>query len=332
MIQGPGDRPQLDLESFLFFDGSNYHGWTVSNLDIRDFDLSVGMISEAGGAFDNVTVTNNHIRVATDLNGAAFPRDTLQNIGILYAAGRNQTISGNQIDIPGDGRSSLAAQDFDFTPWRFAASVGIQSQTVGGGGLDGLAVTGNTITVLNAQSARPELVVGIWENGNADRSDIGITNNHFLNADPANDPAKNLEYGFWVTSQSNSAGRDDRHLQRQHGGRGGVRVPLPPRPGPRRRPGEHRRPVPQQHPDRRLGRVRGPEQRQGPAVREHADRARGRGRGGFRGPGPGRLERGAGQRGRGQPVTGFAAGVVAEGSVDDQGVAARGRPPSPTLP
>src|SRR5437660_6382138 len=47
-IQGPGDLPALDLEGFLVFDaslapGGGSQGWTISNLRILDFDLSIGM-------------------------------------------------------------------------------------------------------------------------------------------------------------------------------------------------------------------------------------------------------------------------------------------------
>src|SRR4029079_14129409 len=129
VVQGPGDLPQLDLEAFLYLEGANFHGWTISNLDVRDFDFSIGMSALNGGAFDDVKVIGNHIRVATDLNGTTAPRDSLQNVGIQYAAAPNQLITNNQIDIPGDGLSAAGATDFDATPWKFATSVGVQSQS-----------------------------------------------------------------------------------------------------------------------------------------------------------------------------------------------------------
>jgi hypothetical protein len=42
-IQGPGDLAAVNLEAFLVFDGGNNQGWTISNLRILDFDLSIGM-------------------------------------------------------------------------------------------------------------------------------------------------------------------------------------------------------------------------------------------------------------------------------------------------
>src|SRR5262245_56647549 len=49
-IQGPGDLAAADLESFLSFDnslahGTNYQNWTISNLEIFDFDLGIGMFA-----------------------------------------------------------------------------------------------------------------------------------------------------------------------------------------------------------------------------------------------------------------------------------------------
>ena len=99
IIKGPGDLPAFDLEAFLYFDGDNYQGWTIANLDIRNFDMAVGMFAEAPvfGAYDNVTVTNNHILIATDLNGVAAPSDPLQNVGVTLGYGRNQTVSWQRV-------------------------------------------------------------------------------------------------------------------------------------------------------------------------------------------------------------------------------------------
>lgn len=41
-IQGPGDLPSVNLETFLQFNGGTNQNWTISNLRIVDFDLSMG--------------------------------------------------------------------------------------------------------------------------------------------------------------------------------------------------------------------------------------------------------------------------------------------------
>ncbi|HEX3151796.1 MAG TPA: DUF11 domain-containing protein [Gemmataceae bacterium] len=209
-IQGPGDKPQLDLEAFLYFDGTNYDGWTISNLKILDFDLGIGMYQEPSppleSAYDNTVITNNQIRIATDLNGVDFPNDQFQNIGIQYSFGTNQTIKDNLIQIPGNGVSSATATegDFDTNPYKFATSVGIQCESAGPASYDGLLITGNTIQVLKAQASHPERVIGIWENGNASRSNMTISNNTFENLDVGNKPALNLQQAFWISSISNT--------------------------------------------------------------------------------------------------------------------------------
>jgi hypothetical protein len=207
-IQGPGDLPQLDLEGFLYFNGTNNGGWTISNLVILDFDMSIGMFAgtAADGLYNNTVVTNNRIRVATDLNGVTSPKDKFQNVGIHYSFGTNQTIANNLIEIAGTGVSSATATegDFEANPYKFATSVGIQSESGGPATYDGLAITGNTIRVLKAQSANPERVIGIWENGTGTQSDILVSNNTFENMDIGNKPALNLQQAFWVTSTSNS--------------------------------------------------------------------------------------------------------------------------------
>ena len=77
-IQGPGDLPALDLEAFLVFDaslapGGGSQGWTISNLRILDFDLSIGMFAVGVSDYNNTTITNNFIRIATDLNATVAP-------------------------------------------------------------------------------------------------------------------------------------------------------------------------------------------------------------------------------------------------------------------
>src|SRR5436190_806794 len=199
-VQGPADLPATNLESFLVFDASASgasQGWTISNLRILDFDLSIGMFAIAAGNFDGTTIQNNFIRIPTDLNAVAAPFDTLQNIGIHFSYGTNQSILGNSIQIPGDGVSSGAA---------LASSVAMQSNTTSvGSSYDGLAIANNLVLVLNTQSAAPEAIIGVWENGSAHSSDITVANNSFLNNAAGNDPSLNLQRAFRVTSHSGAA-------------------------------------------------------------------------------------------------------------------------------
>jgi uncharacterized repeat protein (TIGR01451 family) len=205
-IQGPGDLPQLDLESFLYFDGDNYQDWTVSNLDIRDFDMGLGFFAGVAGAFDNLTVTGNRIRLAADRNGVVSPNDALQNIGVHYSYGLNQSLTNNEIQIPGNGTTHSSATEGDLfaNPERFASSVGFESTTGGGVEYDGLTVSGNIVRVLDAQSAFPERVTGYWENGHTENSDITFANNQFVNTVAGNDPLLNRQQAFWVTSHSSA--------------------------------------------------------------------------------------------------------------------------------
>jgi hypothetical protein len=195
-IQGPGDVATINLEGVFYFDGSSDNqGWTISNMDFLDFDLAIGFFNGLGGtdAFNNTTITNNHIRLATDLSTTAAPADPNQNIGIHYSFGANQTISNNIIDIPGN-----AVNDAGLT----VASVGMQSNTSGGAVFNGLSITGNTINVQNAQSAAPESIRGIWENGHAHSSNVTVSNNQFLNLAGGNNPVLNRQIGFRITSHS----------------------------------------------------------------------------------------------------------------------------------
>jgi len=197
-IQGPGDLPGLDLEGVFFFDsmsGSKNQNWTISNIQFLDFDLSIGMFQDTGGvvdAFNNTHLTNNYIRMARDV---ATATDTVQNIAIHYSFGTNQLISGNTIDIQGDGVT---------VGGNFASDVGMQSNTSGGNVYNGLQITNNTIHVLHAQSANPELILGIWENSSGHTSNITVSGNSFTNVDLANSPATNIQRGFRVTSHSSA--------------------------------------------------------------------------------------------------------------------------------
>ena len=198
-IQGPGDLATFDLEAVFYFDGGDNQGWTISNIRFLDFDNAIGMFLGAGGAdaFAGTHITNNYIRIPADLNATAAPGDVASNIGIHYACGTNQLISGNTIDIQGDAVS-------DSGNGNFATDVGMQSNATGGSTYDGLQITNNTIRVLHAPAADPEVARGIWENGNAHLSNITVSGNSFTNQDIGNNPATNLQQGFRVTSHSSA--------------------------------------------------------------------------------------------------------------------------------
>ena len=106
-IQGPGDVASVNLEGFLVFSGGDNQNWTISNLRHPRLRPRHRHVQRPGGAdaFDGTTITNNHIRIAADLNAVAAPADVSQNIGIHYSFGKNQTISDNVIEIPGTGVS-----------------------------------------------------------------------------------------------------------------------------------------------------------------------------------------------------------------------------------
>lgn len=205
-IQGPGDLAAANLEGAFTFNGGDNQNWTISNLEILDFDLGIGMFFGAGGldAFNGTTITNNRIRIATDLTSVAAPLDVNQNIGIHYSAGTNQTISNNLIEIGGNGVSDPTA-DLTTNRAAFSSSVGIQSNAPEGSAVDGLLITGNTVRILNAQNdANPERIIGYWENSTAHSSDITVSNNQFVNLAAGNNPATNLQQAFWVTSHSSA--------------------------------------------------------------------------------------------------------------------------------
>ena len=195
-IQGPGDLAGANLEGVFYFDGGDNQGWTISNLEIFDFDLSIGFFLGAGGvdAFNDTTITNNSIRVPADLNTTAAPIDVNQNIGIHFSFGTNQTISNNLIEIIGSGLSDGV---------NFSSSVGMQSNTSGGAVYDGLLIDNNTINVTGTLAAQPSTVLGIWENSAGHSSDIVVSNNDFVNLTGAN-AATNLMRAFRITSHSSA--------------------------------------------------------------------------------------------------------------------------------
>jgi uncharacterized repeat protein (TIGR01451 family) len=197
-IQGPTDLAAVNLEAFLVFDASisgASQGWTISNLRILDFDFSIGMFAVGVSDYNNTTITNNFIRIPNDLNATVAPVDVNQNIGINFSFGTNQSITGNSFQTPGDGVSDSGAGNF-------SSVVIMQSNTSGGNVYDGLNIANNVIHILNAQSANPQVTLGIWENGHAHTSNITVANNSFLNDAVGNNPSLNLERGFRVTSHS----------------------------------------------------------------------------------------------------------------------------------
>ncbi len=215
-IQGPGDVPTVDLEGFLqFYNNGVNQNWTISNLRILDFDLSIGMFCCGGGpgnAYEGTTITNNYIRMATDLKGASSSGpENYQNIGIHLAYGKNQHITYNTIDVPGDGVSDPSTAGADWwtygaTPgWLYSSNVVLQSNTHGGDAYDGLLIDHNTIQVLNAQSANPAKILGIWENGHSHASDVTVSNNRFTNLATGNNPALNRQMALRGTSHSSAS-------------------------------------------------------------------------------------------------------------------------------
>ena len=197
-INGPGDLTTANLEGVLVFDGGDNQNWTISNMEFKEFDLSIGMFNGAGGsdAFNGTTITNNTFNIATDLNAVVAPADVNQNIGIHYSFGTNQTISNNTFNVPGDGVSNGS---------NFSSTVCMQSNTSGGAVYNGLSITGNTINIQNAQSATPQVVLGIWENAHGHSSNITVSNNQFINQAGGNNPALNLQRAFRVTSHSSGS-------------------------------------------------------------------------------------------------------------------------------
>jgi uncharacterized repeat protein (TIGR01451 family) len=200
-IQGPGDLAAVNLEAFLVFDASlsgASQGWTISNLRILDFDLSIGMFAVSSSDYNNTKIQNNFIRIPTDLNATVAPADVNQNIGINFSFGTNQSITGNSFQIPGDGVSDSGAGNF-------STSVVMQSNTSGGSTYDGLNISNNVTHILNAQSANPQVTLGIWENGQAHTSNITVSNNSFINDAAGNSPSLNIERAFRVTSHSGAS-------------------------------------------------------------------------------------------------------------------------------
>ena len=195
-IQGPGDLPGISGEFLQFYTPSQNttnQNWTISNLEINDFSVSILMyFGQNDQQFSGTHIVGNHIVVPQ--NSAA---DGYQNQAIDYSFGTNQVIQNNIIDLQGGGASDSAHGNY-------AAEDGLESNTSGGDVYDGLLIDGNTINVMQAQSADPEVIIGIWENGWANSSNITVSNNHFYNLAAGNNPTLNLERAYRVTSQSSA--------------------------------------------------------------------------------------------------------------------------------
>ncbi len=202
VIQGPGDLSNVSFEGPFFFNNnlptSSNQGWTLSNLVIKDFDLSIGAFMDGTGnatAFNDFKIINNQIDIPVDLNGTTGGETgNAQNIGIHYSFGTNQLISGNSFNIDGTGTSDGVNR---------STTIVMQSNTSGGTLYDGLRITNNTFSVTGDPDPSGEAVIrGIWENGHNTNADIEISGNIFSNASPTNLANTNRQFGMWQTSHS----------------------------------------------------------------------------------------------------------------------------------
>jgi hypothetical protein len=196
-VAGPGDVPEHDGESCLFFVGPS-HDWTLTDLVFLDFDVAVDFAHSATATFDGLTVAGSFVRVATDLNTDQAPSDPWHNYGLRLAVGRNQTITGNVFEMPGTGGGTGPAA---------AKSVGMLLQSSAGdtAGYDGLLIEANTFQVSGlplGRAAGGELVSGFEDLSGAHDSNIVVRDNRFLNLDPANVPLGNRETAFRVHAHS----------------------------------------------------------------------------------------------------------------------------------
>lgn len=194
-VTGPGDLPERDLETCLFFPGPN-RNWTLSNLVLRDFDVGVDFSQGSTVDFDGTTFEGNFVRVATDLNRDQAPADSQPNYGLRLATGQGQTVVDNVFEIPGTGVSNGSAA---------SRSVGLRLQTIASDtGYDGLLVEDNTFQVSGRPLGRPggELIAGFEDLSGAHASNIVVRNNEFVNLDPANVALDNQETAFRVHAHS----------------------------------------------------------------------------------------------------------------------------------
>jgi uncharacterized repeat protein (TIGR01451 family) len=196
LIQGPGDLPGVDLEGFLVLLG-DHPNWEISNLEINDFDVALGIYNGGAGlnAYDNLTLMDNVIRMPQDIAGNSSAGEAFQNIGIHYSFGDNILIARNVIEIPGDSPSSPSLR---------ASNIAMQSNT-SINAYEGLVIEDNEVRILFAAANNPSFITGIWENGNSHTSNIVVRNNRFVNLDPTNDPALNRQQAFRLSSHSSAS-------------------------------------------------------------------------------------------------------------------------------
>lgn len=191
VIQGPGDLPSVDLESFLVLQAGAYQGWQIRNLEVRGFDLSLAMFFTTVTDFNNAQIVGNRISMPTDLAGGAGGGDDFQNIGIHLSFGTNQLVADNEIIIPGNGLSFGTD---------LSADIALQSNTSGGTAYEGLAIENNTVQISQPPSADPERIIGIWENAHAHNSGIRVRGNR-VEGPNAGGVAGSRRTGFRITSQ-----------------------------------------------------------------------------------------------------------------------------------
>ncbi|GGM78223.1 hypothetical protein GCM10010967_07370 [Dyadobacter beijingensis] len=199
-IQTGGDLAVTSLETFLFLNskaGSSFKNWTISNLILKGFDVSI-IADHNGGpvdALDNLKIAGNEIHIPADLNATAAAADNFQNIGIHYIYGKNIEISSNRFFIDGTGVSDDANS-------KYSATYALQSATSGGTAYDGLKIINNEFTVTGTPNAIPSVIKGVWENGHNEGAEITVSGNKFTNDTPGNTADKNRQTAFWVTSRS----------------------------------------------------------------------------------------------------------------------------------
>ena len=107
-IQGPGDlAARKSRRRVLVLHGGQNQNWTISNIRFLDFDLSIGMFQATATRLSTTrTSPTTTFAMARDLNATVAPADVNQNIAIHFSFGTNQVISGNTIEIQGDGISA----------------------------------------------------------------------------------------------------------------------------------------------------------------------------------------------------------------------------------
>ena len=192
-LRGPGDIAAdggVDVSGegpFRFTSaagGGSNQRWTIQNLTIAGFDTAISFAPGANlHAYDSAKILNDTITVAADVG------DLGTNAGILLAAGANQTVQGNTINLLATGSAS-------------DSSVGIGSSRASTASWDNLLLDNNVVHLL-ANSA--ENIVGIDEGSGSVGSKITVSNNKFISDAADNDATTNRQIGFGISSESVSA-------------------------------------------------------------------------------------------------------------------------------